>query len=77
MPETQFIGSSAVWISPVCKTRTALLDRLAWTVERLGSAKLTLRTNQEQSVRDEIASLRGACENIRQELQAHRLTHHC
>ncbi len=77
---TPFVSESAYYISPVCQSRTELLDRLAVTLERLGQAALELEigvATRELSLHSEIAKLRGECGAIRSELQAHRASHGC
>jgi hypothetical protein len=77
---TTFLSETTYYISPVCNSRTELLDRLAVTLERLGQAALQLKTwpeMREPSLCAEVAKLRSECAAIKSELQAHRASHGC
>ncbi len=76
--------SGPLSLSPVCESRTALLNQLAGTLENLRQASeqfddLADLTDSSQivSIRNKILTLRGECGNIRHELESHRASHGC
>lgn len=71
-------------LSTVCQTRIELLDRLADIVASLGIAKLELTSAVESgdqflchSAQATVETLRGDCNRLKAELEAHRARHRC